>query len=133
MKRCGKCKEVKNLSEFDTNSSRVDGLQHRCRKCVRNARFLKEYGITLAEYDTMFEAQNGRCAICKQAQYCKRWLSVDHDHATGKIRALLCSLCNTALGALGESPSRLFNAMEYLAKHQDGVTLWPEPQLEPEI
>ncbi|KKN59760.1 hypothetical protein LCGC14_0538500 [marine sediment metagenome] len=55
------------------------------------------YGITLAEYDEMFETQDGVCAICELPSINCR-LSVDHDHKTGKVRGLLCHPCNMSLG-----------------------------------
>ena len=56
----------------------------------------KRYGISAAEYDAMLLAQNGRCAICKRPPKRNR-LHVDHDHATGRVRGLLCVGCNSKL------------------------------------
>lgn len=58
----------------------------------------KTYGITLEQYDVMFEAQNGNCAICGLPEINKR-LSVDHNHTTNKVRGLLCQQCNFAVGS----------------------------------
>lgn len=78
-------------------------------------RFRTRYGITLDEYEAMLAAQGGRCAICgKQAG--KRRLSVDHNHATGKVRALLCIGCNVAVGYF-ELPIREA-VKKYLEAHQ---------------
>lgn len=65
----------------------------------RNSRLKSWYGIDLTEYNRMFEQQGGCCAICNkhQTQF-KRRLAVDHNHTTGKVRALLCHICNRALG-----------------------------------
>jgi hypothetical protein len=63
---------------------------------ARARRLLKKYGITTAEYDQMFEAQGGKCAICRRPPKRIR-LAVDHDHkGTGRksVRGLLCSMCN---------------------------------------
>ena len=75
------------------------------------------YGISAAEYDAMFEAQQGRCAICGKTS--KRNLHTDHNHTTKKIRALLCSPCNTGLGQFKENPDRLRRAIEYLELHKE--------------
>lgn len=63
----------------------------------------------------MLEAQNGCCAICKRAAPPDRDLSIDHDHTTGKIRGLLCILCNSLIGFARESPEVLTTAITYLS------------------
>ena len=63
----------------------------------RHRRYVERtYGLAPGEYDRMFEAQDGRCAICAKQPRSKR-LAVDHDHRTGKPRALLCVVCNRGL------------------------------------
>ena len=79
---------------------------------------LKKFGITLAEYQTMLAAQNGVCAICSESCKSGRDLAVDHDHATGKVRALLCIRCNNGLGNFRDSLELLTSATRYLADHQ---------------
>jgi hypothetical protein len=72
------------------------------------------YGITPDEFKAMFEKQKGLCAICGELPRTKRNLHVDHCHATGKVRGLLCNGCNTGIGALKESPKIFTNAIKYL-------------------
>lgn len=70
------------------------------------------FGLTIEQYNEMYESQNGCCAICKRHQSTiNRTLCVDHDHDTNKIRRLLCSKCNTNLGIYEEN-KELFE--EYL-------------------
>jgi hypothetical protein len=69
------------------------------------------YGVTQRQYDEMFAAQGGRCAICREAF---EVLSVDHDHVTGEVRGLLCPPCNIAIGNLADSPERAIAAARYL-------------------
>lgn len=55
----------------------------------------KKYGITIKEYEDLLIFQNNACAFCKKpASSFKKRLSVDHDHRTGAIRALVCFYCN---------------------------------------
>lgn len=75
----------------------------------------KEYGIDLAEYRRMHEAQGGVCAVCGDPPR-TRALAVDHCHSTGAIRELLCHQCNTAIGLAKESPERLLALIDYLRK-----------------
>lgn len=74
----------------------------------------KKYGIQYSEYLALDAAQNGVCAICRNPCTCGRKLAVDHDHATGKVRGLLCSRCNRGLGLFKESPVYLQAAKDYL-------------------
>ena len=53
-------------------------------------------GITEAQYEALLAAQGGGCAICGNTPKSRR-LSVDHDHATGDVRGLLCHRCNRGL------------------------------------
>jgi len=85
----------------------------------RDCRFRNAYGITLEQYNEIREAQSGRCAICKRHESeLKRALHVDHDHATGKVRGLLCEDCNVALGRFRDDAAALFNAFTYLSFHR---------------
>lgn len=81
-----------------------------------NQYWQKFYGITKAQYDAMFIAQDGRCAICLKVS--DKRLSVDHDHKTGKVRKLLCNSCNMILGRLGESVETLQRMLDYIKTHE---------------
>lgn len=81
---------------------------------IRAYRLKQLYNLTLEEYDRLFKAQNGVCAICCKPESVTANLPVDHDHVTGEVRGLLCTPCNTALGLIGESPDRLRVMADYL-------------------
>lgn len=92
------------------------------RKQVNQAKsLLVRYKMRPAEYQALFDAQNGRCAICGQES--TRRLHVDHCHTTGRLRELLCSRCNTGIGQFRENPDYLRAAVRYVEKHnaQKGV------------
>jgi hypothetical protein len=72
-----------------------------------------KYGISLIDYEQMFDEQGGRCAICENLPIVKV-LEVDHDHATGKVRGLLCGNCNKMLGHAKDSVKNLASAIKYL-------------------
>lgn len=75
----------------------------------------KQYGITPEDYDAMYEAQKGCCAICGIHQSeTKHKLHVDHCHETGTVRGLLCKNCNLALGNFKDSITNLSSAISYL-------------------
>ncbi|QFG04637.1 endonuclease VII [Mycobacterium phage Keziacharles14] len=72
---------------------------HRAKRRERSsgawgARILATYGITADEYWEIYEFQGGRCYICQRANGKVKRLSVDHDHKTGVVRGLLCTMCN---------------------------------------
>lgn len=83
----------------------------------------KKFGITGAQYDLMLQEQNGVCAICEKPETHAyksgrpRTLAVDHSHTDGKVRALLCFACNSAIGLFKEDVDALRTAAAYLEKH----------------
>jgi hypothetical protein len=86
------------------------------RKVIMRRNNLKRlYSITPEDYDLLLNQQNGVCAICGGVCPTGRRLSVDHDHATNKIRGLLCSRCNFGIGQL-DTKEKLNNAIKYLEK-----------------
>jgi len=76
--------------------------------------------VGLAEYNALLEIQGGVCAICgsDDPKTGGRSFAVDHDHVTGKVRGLLCSPCNRALGGFNDDPVRLQRAVDYLKEEQ---------------
>lgn len=85
----------------------------------KNNRLLRNYNISLEIYNKMFNDQNGCCSICKKHQSeFKRSLCVDHNHITGKVRALLCSNCNKAIGLLNENIKALEESIKYIKHHE---------------
>lgn len=78
------------------------------------------YGITLAEFLAMYEAQGSACALCRKPVPVERNRHVDHCHDSGRIRGILCFDCNKGLGLLGDSPESIRRALDYVAA-QAGV------------
>jgi Recombination endonuclease VII len=73
-------------------------------------------GMSPEEYDEMYERQGGCCALCGEPSGNGPMLCVDHDHKTGRRRELLCHNCNRGLGLLGDDPTRLRAAADYVEK-----------------
>ena len=131
-RRCCRCKQTLPIQMFPKRANGQYGQI--CAECKQfhqpykpNAdpdasydRHLRwKYGITLAEYMAMLDAQAGVCAICGSALRGNSWhkrLCVDHDHATGKVRGLLCSACNTAIGRMDHNVDYLRAAIDYLER-----------------
>lgn len=93
-----------------------DIAQIKRRQSSRWSRIKKEYGLTRECYAQMLHGQRSLCAICSTELNDKN-THIDHCHATGKVRALLCSRCNQAIGLLDESEERLTAAVEYIRGH----------------
>jgi len=104
---------VKSIDHFNAHKSRRNGYDNKCRECDADRKLRARYGITLAEYNDLLVEQGGKCAICELAPVDSK-LNVDHCHATGEKRGLLCSQCNTAIGLLKEDLKLLSRAAEYL-------------------
>lgn len=84
----------------------------------------KNFGITIETYKRILAAQKGVCGICCRPETAvnpntgkPRRLAVDHHHATGAIRGLLCTLCNLGIGAFGGDAALMMNAVRYLDRH----------------
>lgn len=79
----------------------------------RNHYLTIRYGVTLEQYESDYQKQQGKCQICEQ-HFEK--LGVDHCHTTGKYRGLLCDACNQAIGSLRDSPELCEKAANYLRR-----------------
>ena len=76
---------------------------------------MKVYGISAEEYWEIYEFQGGRCAMCRRATGASKKLSVDHCHATGVVRGLLCLPCNrNVLGHAQDEVEFFERAIDYL-------------------
>lgn len=125
-KQCGRCRKYKDTACFGKNEADSQKLQSSCRDCsaeisTRN-KLKRKHGFTQTRYTEVWESQRGLCAICKKPETRTRLgkpcrLVVDHNHATGKIRELLCSSCNQALGLIHEDLQTLDNMKEYIIRH----------------
>lgn len=139
-KRCTQCGEEKPCAEFSKTRDGKYGpvLRSNCKPCAsnrayqwyldnrdhaiatqRNTKMLKAYGLTVSAYNTLSEAQGHRCAVCNEPETVARgdrvmFLAIDHCHNTGRIRGLLCSNCNRAIGLLKDNVDVLRKAIDYL-------------------
>ncbi len=98
-----KQKAVKSYTDSDRLKAKSRMLKHR-------------YGISIEDYNIMYENQNGACGICNEQRHLgtDNGLYVDHNHKTGAVRGLLCPNCNAAIGKLKESQELLLSAIQYL-------------------
>lgn len=139
MKRCSKCKEEKELSEFHKDKQKSDGLYSSCRSCmaeiytskefrekrkhpryanIKRKHKVKSFGLTVEEYESLIQKQGNKCAICNKHQsQLKKLLSIDHNHKTGKVRGLLCGNCNRGIGFLEDSPAIMRKAVDYVIQN----------------
>jgi hypothetical protein len=80
---------------------------------IKKWRLKHYFGLSIEDFTAMVKKQNGRCAICGMPPG-NKGLCVDHDHASGENRGLLCQTCNTGIGLLKEDPKIMKNAIAYL-------------------
>ena len=143
-KTCSKCCNTKSADAFfRLYRRRRVRLQNICKECQtarhreyyartkndrriykRRSDLKKKYGITLDNYHEMLVAQEFACAICKEpekystSKETKPTLAVDHCHKSSKVRGLLCSQCNQALGKFKDDPELLESALDYLKRNK---------------
>lgn len=89
-----------------------DNNKSRCAAQLRRAALWRLYKITAHEVELLRVLQHNKCECCGDPF--QRTPNVDHNHQTGKVRALLCNGCNTGLGCFRDSPDRLLKAFTYL-------------------
>lgn len=90
----------------------------RLKDIKRNNSYKRNYDFSLQEYDLMLKKQNNKCAICG----CEKEdniFHVDHCHLNGKVRGLLCNLCNSGLGYFRDNAEILQSAIYYLDIHKE--------------
>ena len=81
------------------------------------------YKITAEEYLQMIEDQDNKCAICRKEETAKsryggiRALNIDHHHESGRVRGLLCTRCNQAIGLLKDDIELFKNTVDYLTNN----------------
>lgn len=128
-KKCSKCGEWKEPSDFYRKTVSRDWLTSWCRACtcIQNADYVRRnrdkhkvwwkktmlkqrYGITLDEYHDLLEFFEHKCVICSK----KEDLCIDHDHETGDIRGILCRPCNLAVANIGENAENARRLVKYI-------------------
>lgn len=118
-KKCSRCQLVRPIGDFHKSAARTDGHTNNCKFCMveigaegyaRRGDRYRRHGITEEEYDAMVEAQGESCALCQDRPI----EVIDHCHATGRVRGLLCRPCNTGLGNLGDTPEAVARALTYI-------------------
>lgn len=85
----------------------------RWKEKARHRDWRRKYGLTPIEVDTLYARAGGVCEVCGTSDN----LNIDHDHATGLVRGLLCHNCNAALGMLSDDPERTQALARYAVSH----------------
>lgn len=129
---CGTCQAFVDEDLFGWDTSR-NQPKRTCRPCIaeqakayrrrhreriNKAKTAKKFGLTIEQWDALYEEQGGRCTLCGNGRGNYHELSVDHDHDTGKIRGLLCGPCNMGIGQLRDDPELLERAAMYIREHK---------------
>lgn len=140
-KLCTNCKTDKSVSDFYIKTSRKnEGYNYNdpclyaseCKSCqikrqaevrknnkdlFKSRDLFQSFGIRFEEYKSIYDFQNGCCAVCERhSSEFSRALDVDHNHTTGEIRGLLCNLCNTGIGKFKDNVDLLEKCIKYLKK-----------------
>jgi len=120
-RNCATCKKVltpaqKQAAKLQQAEWRKNNREHHLRH-RRTSRY-KIYGLNETGFDALMVAQGGNCPGCGTKLLADKATNIDHDHATGKVRGLLCMTCNIALGLVKDSVEILLSLGVYLEKHR---------------
>lgn len=109
---CKVCSNLRTTSYARTNKDKIQPL-------LQGYALKRRYGITVDDYEQLLIKQDYSCAICGTKE-CPtgRNFAVDHCHSTGKVRGLLCSLCNKGIGSLKDSEEIVNKALKYLRENK---------------
>lgn len=117
---------IATVSDMVALREHLTSKKHRHEKSW-GAHLKIRYGITLEQYEALYESQQGQCAICKRLMSVSddksRRPHVDHDHATGTVRSLLCQRCNVGIGQFDDDIALLLAAISYLTPHKPTLEL----------
>lgn len=98
--------------------TKSNSIRNRKKIKLRNVEW--RYGITGEQYQQALIDQDNSCAICgAHGSTQRRALDIDHCHATGAFRGLLCNRCNAGLGWFRDDQDLMLAAIKYLQKHQE--------------
>jgi len=107
-----------NYVEFDCLNRRNELRNSKDRRDSKNTQRAKSKGMLIdcyrTTYDELFLKQDGKCGICERDLITARRVHMDHDHATGSVRGLLCHNCNCGIGLLGDTKEAVLKAAAYL-------------------
>ena len=112
------CPEYK---EYSREQHRIYNARPEVKAQQRTYQLKHKYGLTIKEVDAMIATQNGLCSICgklPKGKGTQAALHIDHCHKTGKVRAMLCGNCNTALGHAYDDPVLLHKMIDYVEAYQ---------------
>ena len=121
-KAAGEWKRKNRDKVNENNRLRYNSLTPEQKKERLRRQQMALYGLTLEDYDKMFQEQGGVCACCGNVELKKGRtnLCVDHNHETGKVRALLCDYCNRGIGYFTDNIDKLRNCVLYLEEYDRG-------------
>lgn len=106
--RCGSCWK---LEQYHKNPSYWNKLR-------RMSHLKTQYGIVGQEAEDLEVRRQGNCDICGNKCLTGKRLAVDHDHATNRVRGVLCMNCNTAIGMLRDNPELIRKVASYLEENK---------------
>lgn len=109
---CRKCISARATKRLQERRATDPEYRERYRAYNRDLMRKRLYGLERGQYDEMVASRDSRCEICGDQVR----LDVDHCHASGEVRGLLCPGCNKGLGMFKDDPARLEAAISYLER-----------------
>lgn len=115
---CKKCDQIKDLSEFYIHPRGPHWVICECKDCKktysRKQNWKNRDGLDVEAAEVLRNSTK-ICELCNE----EKFLHVDHNHTTGKLRGMLCFTCNAALGQLKDDKDLCLKAARYLEKYAE--------------
>lgn len=121
MRKCWKCKLLKQNDEFYKSSNRCKSCEKERNRSLKRKEYYFNYNLKRngelkyiayqEKWIELIEKQKHKCALCDNTTN----LALDHCHTTGKVRGILCIGCNTSLGKLGDTKEKIEEVLKYLS------------------
>jgi len=108
---------LRHKAYYESHKEQWKAYDYAHREQIRHKNIRRKYGLSPEQFNALWQSQGEVCSICKKPECDGRRPHVDHDHASGQVRSILCGRCNRALGLIDDDPQIALGMAEYLRRY----------------